>query len=208
MQRRFDPMTPVVFFLIFFMIYQVIKDRSGTDYAMAAGEGPGVDLQSSGGQNLEESSATLEKSASLGPAFSPQEMEAIAAPYTEYVITQRVHGASYGHSAIDIAAGKGAAILSPINGFVTERYVDQYGNPTLIIENDVYRVTMLHGKYSVNVGDRLNIGQQVGKESNKGYTTDMQGRLCANRNCGYHTHLNIYDKSKGRNVNPLKLIQP
>ncbi len=54
---------------------------------------------------------------------------------------------------------------------------------------------------------RSTLGQAVGVESNKGYTTDMQGRLCTGRDCGYHTHLNIFDKRLGQNVNPLKLIR-
>ena len=49
-------------------------------------------------------------------------------PYDEYILTQGQHGYSYGHAAIDISAGKGATIYSPINGSVTENYVDQYGN--------------------------------------------------------------------------------
>jgi murein DD-endopeptidase MepM/ murein hydrolase activator NlpD len=131
---------------------------------------------------------------------------AFAAPYKKYTITQGLHGFSYGHAAIDIAAGQGAKILSPINGEVTELYVDQYGNPTLVIENDIYRVTMMHGEYTVDVGDQLKLGQKVGRESNLGYTTDMSGQLCAGRNCGYHTHLNVFDKRIGDNVNPLELI--
>ena len=74
------------------------------------------------------------------------------APYEEYTVTQGVHGSSYGHMAIDLAAGNGAKIKSPINGTVTEKYTDPYGNPTLVIENDMFRVTMLHGKYSVSKG--------------------------------------------------------
>jgi len=131
---------------------------------------------------------------------------AFAAPYKKYTITQGLHGFSYGHAAIDIAAGQGAKILSPINGEVTALYVDQYGNPTLVIENDIYRVTMMHGEYTVNVGDQVKLGQKVGRESNLGYTTDMSGQLCAGRNCGYHTHLNVFDKRIGDNVDPLELI--
>jgi murein DD-endopeptidase MepM/ murein hydrolase activator NlpD len=136
----------------------------------------------------------------------PANARAFAAPYKHYTLTQGLHGYSYGHAAIDLAAGKGAAILSPINGVVTELYIDQYGNPTLVIENKIYRVTLLHGNYSVNVGDQVSLGQKVGKESNQGYTTDMAGVPCAGRDCGYHTHLNVFDKRVGTNVNPLDLI--
>ena len=132
---------------------------------------------------------------------------AIAAPYSHYTVTQGPHGASYGHMAIDIAAGKGATIKSPINGEITRLYIDRYGNPTLVIENKFYKVTLMHGIYDVVVGERVKMGQAIGKESNKGYTTDMQGRSCKQRKCGYHTHLNIFDKRISRNVNPLKLLE-
>ena len=65
---------------------------------------------------------------------------------------------------------------------------------------------MLHGKYKVAVGDQLELGQMVGRESNLGYTTDINGRPCWNRECGYHTHLNVFDKRIGSNVNPILLI--
>lgn len=136
----------------------------------------------------------------------PADLEKIAAPYDRYTITQGPHGASYGHMAIDLAAGKGAVIKSPITGKVTALFVDQYGNPTLVIENEYYQVTLLHGKYTVEVGQQVEIGQKIGKESNLGYTTDMAGRPCRNRECGYHTHLNIFDKRLGANINPLDVI--
>ena len=131
----------------------------------------------------------------------------VVAPYDHYTLTQGPHGFSYGHMAIDIAAGQGAVIKSPIQGYVTALFTDQYGNPTLVIENDIYQVTMLHGKYKVAVGDQIELGQMVGRESNLGYTTDMMGRSCRGRDCGYHTHLNIFDKRAGSNVNPLSLIE-
>lgn len=133
---------------------------------------------------------------------------AVIAPYTDYRITQGLHGQSYGHLAIDIAAGRGEPIYSPINGRVSERYIDEYNNPTLVIENDIYIVTLLHGDYSVEEGDEIEIGQQIGQESNHGYTKDMMGNLCYEREyCGNHTHLNIYDKRVQANVNPLDLIR-
>jgi murein DD-endopeptidase MepM/ murein hydrolase activator NlpD len=130
------------------------------------------------------------------------------APYDDYVITQGLHGFSYGHMAVDLSAGKGAIIKSPVSGVVTEHFVDNLGNTTLVIENDHYRVLLLHGKYTVSKGDRLQAGQPIGKESNQGYTTDMAGRPCQNRECGYHSHLNVYNKLVEMNVNPLELFAP
>lgn len=128
------------------------------------------------------------------------------APYDDYWVTQGVHGTSYGHMAVDIAAGKGAVIRSPIAGLVTEKTIDGVGNTVMVIENDYYQITMLHGIYTVEVGDEVTWGDMVGEESNNGYTMDMQGRLCTGRDCGYHTHLNVFDKRLGRNVNPLNLL--
>ena len=50
-------------------------------------------------------------------------------------------------------------------------------------------------------------GQVIGSESNQGNTVDWWGRSCRGRDCGYHTHLNIFDKRIGSNVNPLGLIE-
>ena len=109
--------------------------------------------------------------------------------------------------AIDIAAGRGEPLLSPINGVVTQLFMDEYGNPTIVIENDVFQVMFLHGDYTVAIGDALKVGQVFGAESNKGYTMDMAGNLCYNREwCGNHSHLNVFDKRIQANVNPLGLF--
>ncbi len=131
---------------------------------------------------------------------------AIRAPYDHYTVTQGPHGQSYGQLAIDLTAGKGAAVLSPISGQITAYYVDELGNTTLIIDNAVWQITLLHGNYVMKPGDQVGIGQVVGYESNNGNTVDWQGRSCRGRDCGYHTHLNVYDKRIGSNVNPLEVI--
>ncbi|NPV75668.1 MAG: hypothetical protein HPY59_04755 [Anaerolineae bacterium] len=141
-------------------------------------------------------------------AAPAENQTAFRAPYVQYFVTQGLHGFSYGQMAVDISGGKGAEIISPINGEVTAFYIDQSGNTTLIIENQVYQVTLLHGLYEVNIGDQLTIGQRIGMESNQGYTLDMQGNPCWGRDCGYHTHLNILDKRTGQNVDPFTLLQP
>jgi len=133
---------------------------------------------------------------------------AIAPPYDSYIVTQGIHGESYGHAAIDLTAGEGAEIKSPINGTVEALYIDEYGNTTLIIENERYQVTLLHGLYNVEQGQVVALGDVVGTESNQGYTVDFQGRLCSGRDCGYHTHLNVFDKQLQANVNPLELFNP
>ena len=64
----------------------------------------------------------------------------------------------------------------------------------------------LHGVYNLIVGDPVAAGQVIGSERNIGYTLDMAGNLCAGRDCGYHTHLNVFDKRVGVNIDPLTLI--
>lgn len=141
-------------------------------------------------------------------AAAPQSPDplTIAMPYDEYFLTQSIHGASYGHAAIDIAAGNGATIRSIINGTVTGRGYDQWGNSYLQIENEVYTVLIMHGQYTAVAGDVVAAGTPVGTESNIGYTLDLAGNSCAGRDCGYHTHLNIFDKRLGVNIDPLSLI--
>lgn len=132
----------------------------------------------------------------------------VVAPYANYTLTQGLHGQSYGHLAIDLAAGRGEPVRSPISGFVTNYYIDQYNNTTLVIENEVYVVTMLHGDFAVGIGDELKAGQTVGTEGNNGYTMDYFGNLCYGRDwCGNHTHLNIYDKRIRSNISPLEFMQ-
>lgn len=139
-------------------------------------------------------------------SVAPVGPTAIVYPYANFTLTQGPHGFSYGHMAIDIAAGKGAAVNSPIEGKVSNLYIDEWGNTTLVIENAKYQVTMLHGNFSVAFGDVVSLGQQVGTEGNNGYTLDMYGNSCRGRDCGYHTHLNVFDKELGTNVNPLEVL--
>ncbi len=207
---RVDGLTLVGLALIAFMGLNLILDYEGSSAKTLV---PGeitvqIDLQSPAQGGVEdgnvENPIVAEEDAQPQPKKPNQ--KAFRSPYDHYTLTQGLHGQSYGHNAIDIAAGKGAKIKSPINGEVVDLFVDQYGNTTLILENDRWRVTMLHGDYSVEIGDTVEIGQKVGNESNHGYTTDMQGNPCWNRDCGYHTHLNVFDKKTGENANPLDLI--
>jgi len=199
--RRVNGLTIVSIGFLVFMIYQLLLDYSSNN--------PSAKTEASTGMVQSAQAAGLgsgDQPAPEAPFISNP--DAVAAPYDEYVITQGPHGFSYGHMAIDLTAGKGATIKSPINGVVAQKFVDEFGNPTLVIENDHYQATLLHGKYSVSIGDVVNLGDSIGIESNKGYTLDSQGNLCTNRDCGYHTHLNIFDKHYMANVNPLELITP
>ena len=188
-------LTLVAILLILFMGYKVIGDRMETSVAVSAAN----DVQAVQPVPLPDTA-----DANAAPLLPDQ--TAFTSPYENYTLTQGVHGAEYGHMAIDIAAGQGVTIKSPIHGTVSALYVDEYGNPTLVIENEVYQIMMLHGQYPVTVGESVELGQAVGFESNLGYTVDMAGVSCWGRDCGYHTHLNVFDKRIGGNVNPLELM--
>jgi murein DD-endopeptidase MepM/ murein hydrolase activator NlpD len=213
MRNRIDGLTIVAMALIFFMGLNVVRDQGWLEVktlqpanAVALGGGPMVSQADPGAPPDE---------AQAGPAGLPQptpippaqaDPDVVVSPYEHFIVTQGLHGFSYGQMAIDITGGKQATIMSPINGVVSALYVDEWGNPTLMIENSHYQVLMLHGVYTVKVGDAVRAGQPVGYESNQGNTYDAFGQSCRGRDCGYHTHLNIFDKLLGTNANPLELI--
>jgi murein DD-endopeptidase MepM/ murein hydrolase activator NlpD len=207
MKIRIDALGIVAIGLLLFMIIHVLMDR-GLFHDSAALEQPQhaqavmAAALSTGGK---QSSTSSVEPASLSPSQAGGG-DTIASPYDHFVVTQGPHGADNGQMAVDITAGKGVAIKSAITGTVTALYVDDLGNTTLVIENDHYIVTMLHGIFTVKMGEAVEIGQKVGTESNQGNTIDAAGRSCRGRDCGYHLHINVYDKHLGTNVNPLDLF--
>jgi murein DD-endopeptidase MepM/ murein hydrolase activator NlpD len=189
--ERVDGFAVLALAFLFFLGFQIISDRATTQPAMAMDEVSLEDLEA----------APLQTTDFI-------DYSVIGQPYEDYYLTQGSHGFSYGHNAIDISAGKGAEILSPISGMVVANFVDELGNPTLILENEIWQITLMHGEYILSTGEQVSLSQVVGYESNLGYTTDMQGRSCQGRDCGYHTHLNIYDKRISANINPMDVLQP
>jgi murein DD-endopeptidase MepM/ murein hydrolase activator NlpD len=199
-----DGLALVAFVLIIFGGLMVFRDISSKKKDLSIGEEVVEDQKAA--KAAEQLSEDDEVGSGREIPVKKIDTSSVVAPYDQFTLTQGPHGYSYGHMAIDIAAGKGVVLKSPIQGYVTALFTDQYGNPTLVIENDIYQVTLLHGKYKVAVGDQIQLGQMVGRESNLGNTTDMLGHSCRGRDCGYHTHLNIFDKRIGTNINPLSLI--
>ena len=204
-RRQVDSLLLVAVIFVFYMLYNILQDvHSSMPGAVAVASGLESPL-----------AASFSAAGADDLAIAPQEaglqgldIDALAPPYEGYyAVTQGPHGFSYGHAAIDLSAGKGAILLSPVNGIVTQLYTDDLGNTTLVIENDHYQATMLHGIYTVTVGDIVKLGQPVGQESNQGNTVDALGNSCRGRDCGYHVHLNVYDKILGANINPLQLWQ-
>lgn len=129
-------------------------------------------------------------------------------PEDEYFLTQKLHGQSYGHLAIDVASGNGTTLHSPLcDATVTFNGYDQWGNTMIKFQNKHYpEVMLLHGNFTVPVGTFVQFDTVIGTESNIGYTTDMAGNLCAGRDCGYHTHINIKDVN-GNNIDPLSVLK-
>lgn len=132
----------------------------------------------------------------------------VVLPYAEgtFVVTQGEHGASYAHAAVDLAGGAGTEVVAPINGVVTANTVDQWGNPTLIIENDDFKAELLHGNWEVEPGDVVSIGDPIGTEGNMGYTFSGETYCGTGSGCGYHTHFNLVDKTAGQSVYPMDVI--
>jgi len=142
----------------------------------------------------------------VNPATPDPDPQVFSMPYEEYDLTAGIHGMEYGHMAVDIAAGAGTEVRSSIDGKVTKvgtELAGPYSNTVLVIENEFYSVLYYHGDYNVVEGQEVARGEVVGKESNHGYTK-CEGGLVPGEDygCGYHTHLNVFDKTLGRNVDP------
>lgn len=122
-------------------------------------------------------------------------------PYVTYGITGGIHGDGWyvngqkNSLAVDIGAGVGTPLLSPIvGGVVVDTGIDPYlgyNNTYIIIENTCWKVFLLHGIYTAPVGTTLSLGEQFGTEASIGNSS------------GPHTHLSLYDKINARWVNPI-----
>ncbi len=210
MRIRLDGMTLAGVAVLMLFAVNIVRGWAGEGDPTAAptnAEGTPVAVMTAVPESMPPTAVASDPATIAGdPTADPAWHAAIALPYDEYFLTQGIHGYSYGHAAIDIAAGNGATIKSIINGFVTGLGYDQWGNTFIQIENDNYVVLYMHGLYSPVIGDSVAAGQPIGTESNIGYTLDWAGNLCAGRDCGYHTHLNVFDKRVGANIDPLTLI--
>ncbi len=207
MRNRLDGMTlaGIAVLLIFALsLLSGFSERVAADAAPVPDSPEALAAAATTSAALQASQPTPDATAAADTAWSTT----VGLPYDEYFLTQGLHGESYGHLAVDIASGNGAVIKSIINGTVTGTGYDQWGNTYIQIENDVYTVLYMHGLYSLVTGDAVSAGQAIGTESNIGYTLDLYGNLCGGtgRDCGYHTHLNVFDKRLGVNIDPLSLI--
>lgn len=130
---------------------------------------------------------------------------AFAMPYTKYVIGSfDIHETlSYGKKSLDLFAGDHAPVLSPINGVVTEKWTDSKGNPAIKIENDCRYVWMLHGNWTIEKDQTIEIGNVVGTEDNHGQSWGANGQPCNGvEGCAEHTHLDVFDKALNDWIDP------
>lgn len=106
------------------------------------------------------------------------------------LLTQDIHGCSYGLPGVDISSKDPSALLqAPMPGEVTT-YTDKWYNTTIRIENEEWIVWLLHPRsYLVEEGN-VRRGEAVGVMGAIGYAT------------GPHVHYTIYDKVNETFVDP------
>lgn len=110
------------------------------------------------------------------------------------ILTQDIHGCSYGLPGLDISSSNSTAVLqAPMSGEVTT-YTDQWFNSTIRIENDEWIVWLLHSRtYFVDEGN-VKQGQAVGVMGAVGIAT------------GPHVHYTIFDKVNETFVDPQSFL--
>ena len=127
--------------------------------------------------------------------------EGIILPYPggTYTITDSCHPDGWGDfvggysstCAIDLSAGCGASIISPISGDMVA-YADDglgIGNTAAIIKGSRYTAFLLHGDYVAS--GPIQQGGLIGYEASHGNSS------------GCHTHISIFDHIEKKWVNPL-----
>lgn len=97
------------------------------------------------------------------------------------------------HNAVDIAAEIGDPVLSPDNCIVTEVSNDTIYGIFVKVKSEEYQFRFCHlSETSLNKGDTLKKGDEIGKVGNTGWTT------------GAHLHLEVEKNEKY--INPQKVF--
>ncbi len=138
-------------------------------------------------RNLKDADCLAEPHLLGRPSLRPTLNPVAATP----ILTQDVHGCSYGLPGIDISSteDKSSVLRAPISGELTT-YTDRWYNSTIRIENDEWIVWLLHPRsYLVKEGN-VKRGQAVGIMGAIGYAT------------GPHVHYTIYDKINETFIDP------
>ncbi|MCL4263570.1 MAG: peptidoglycan DD-metalloendopeptidase family protein [Anaerolineae bacterium] len=119
---------------------------------------------------------------SLRPRFNPVSESPL--------LTQDIHGCSYGLPGLDISSSNSTAVLqAPIAGELTT-YTDQWYNSTIRIENDEWIVWLLHARTFFIAEGNVKQGQAVGVMGAVGIAT------------GPHVHYTVFDKMNDTFVDP------
>jgi hypothetical protein len=106
------------------------------------------------------------------------------------ILTQDVHGCSYGLPGLDISSDNRAALLqAPMPGELTT-YTDRWYNSTIRIENEEWIVWLLHPRTYLLAEGEVRRGQAVGVMGAVGNAT------------GPHVHYTVYDKVNQTFVDP------
>ena len=132
-------------------------------------------------------------------------------PDDNFIISQEVHGESYGHLAVDLSAGRGYPILAVSDGYITGggidtngvALLDQWGNTYAELSAGNIYFQFLHGDFIVRVGQTVRQGEIIGYESNRGITYDENHKECqGSTDCGSHTHWAAFDAVTGAPIYP------
>lgn len=106
------------------------------------------------------------------------------------LLTQDIHGCSYGLPGLDISSSNSTAVLqAPMSGDIST-YTDQWFNSTIRIENDEWIVWLLHARTYFVAEGAVKQGQAVGIMGAVGVAT------------GPHVHYTIFDKVNEIFVDP------
>lgn len=111
------------------------------------------------------------------------------------------NGARGFHTGIDMAAVKNTPVKAAASGVVVEaRYASGYGNTVVIAHTGKYRTRYAHlNSFSVEVGQKVERGQQIGK-------VGATGCVRSKRRGGDASHLHFEVHAFGKHVNPMYFL--
>ncbi len=117
-----------------------------------------------------------------------------ASPVQPRLVQNGMHGENW--PGRDYATPAGTPLVSPVTGTVIRKGTDSYCGPfgcyntfVLFEADDGTQVMLMHGNYTVQVGDRVKQGQSIGSEASNGNSTEP------------HTHISI--KQNGVFIDPV-----
>lgn len=128
-----------------------------------------------------------------GPVMDVDWRNKISSNYGERI--HPITGKRIFHDGVDIAVPVGTILYSPVMGtVVASHYSDSAGNMVTIQTETGWLITFMHmDSRTVQAGERIERGQQVGFSGNTGNST------------GPHLHIRVHD-AEGNSVNPVFII--